>query len=188
MYHNRDYYDSQFRKYDPNVDLDYLRKDCRSNCEWFGHHHELGDDRTFLDVGTWHGAALDVMQQLGWAVHGFDVSEPPFMGPHITVGPLFHRWLFPRRYAAVLAREVWEHTPFPDLMLHELHGVCQPGGLVQIQTPRSMNVFHDIPYQKQHLFVASESQTRKMLNAAMLDVIDFRLWDHGQAYLCRARS
>ncbi len=193
IYHDRAYYDGFYAKDNPT--LADLRRDCSSNCEWFAHHHELRE-KTFLDVGCWHGAAMDNMREAGWAVHGFDVSSPPFNGPHVTVAPLFSRWLFPRRFAAVLCREVIEHVPHPRLMLHELHGACLPGGLVQVQTPRAVDYYNDVPYQKQHLFAASERQMRKMLAEAMLDVIDSRVWGGpndsgrapGQAYLCRARK
>jgi 2-polyprenyl-3-methyl-5-hydroxy-6-metoxy-1,4-benzoquinol methylase len=163
------------------------REQVRANCEWFGHHAEGLPNRDFLDVGCADGAAIDAMQSLGWAVHGFDVAEPDYMGPHVTVAPMFHRWLFPLRYAAVLCREVLEHVPTPHLMLLELHGVTAPGGLVQVQTPRPCDYAHPRVYQDGHLFVASPRQLRTMLDAAMLDVIEPREWETGQAYLCRAR-
>ncbi len=167
--------------------IERCREMVRSNCDWFGHHHQLGDERTFLDVGCGDGAGLDVMQSLGWSVHGFDVTPPHYFGPHVTVAPVFHRWLFPRRYAAVLCREVLEHVECPELLLHELHGVCLPGGMVQVQTPIPLDHYHWIPYQSQHLFLASPTGLRQMLHTAMLDVLDERHWEIGQAYLCRAR-
>lgn len=159
-----------------------------SNLDWFGHHAEGLPNRDFLDVGCCDGAALRGMQARGWAVHGFDVFPPSYMGPHVTVAPFFHRWLFPLRYSAVLCREVFEHVQSPQLFLVELHGVTVPGGLVQIQTPRPWHEFHGIPYQRAHLHLASPNQLKLMFHTAMLDVIDERFWDMGQAYLCRARA
>lgn len=158
----------------------------RSNCDWFAHHHTLGE-QTFLDVGCADGAALSVMQSFGWGIHGFDVVEPDYMGPHVTVAPHFSRWLFPRRYAAILCREVIEHVPEPHLLLLELHGACLPGGLVQVQTPRPLDRPDPNVYQQGHLFLISPTEMRSMLAAAMLDVLDSREWDTGQVYLCRAR-
>ena len=163
------------------------RREVESNCEWFGHHHDRSLPRDFLDVACLDGAALTVMQNLGWAVHGWDVLKPPYAGPHVTVSPHFSRWHFPQRYAAVLARECFEHNPTPDLFLHDLHGVCRPGGLVQVQTPRPTGDFNPIGYQAYHLFLASPARLKAMLAAAMLDVIDERHWAEGQAYLARAR-
>lgn len=165
----------------------YLRDQVRSNCDWFGHHAAGLPNRDFLDVGCADGAALDVMQGLGWAVHGFDVTRPPYFGPHVTVGAVFSRWLFPLRYAAVLCREVVEHVESPDFLLHELHGVACPGGLVQVQTQKPLAAYHPDPYQRAHLCLIPPARLRVMLAGAMLDVIDAREWETGHAYLCRAR-
>lgn len=168
-------------------DAAFLQDQVRSNCDWFGHHAADIPNKDFLDVGCADGAALTVMAGLGYAVHGFEVFEPPYMGPHVTVGAVFSRWLFPLRYGYVLCREVIEHVADPDRLLHELHGVTCPGGLVQVQTPKPIDHFHGIPYQMPHLCIMSPPQLRRMLAGAMLDVIDAREWEMGQAYLCRAR-
>lgn len=164
-----------------------MREQVASNCDWYDHHAKNLPTRDFLDVGCADGAALTVMQGFGWMVHGFDVFPPVYAGPHVTVGKVFSRWLFPRRYAAVLCREVVEHVESPDLMLHELHGVAYPGGLVQVQTPRPQDAYHPIVYQLAHLVVIHPLQLQKMLKGAMLDVLDSREWSLGQAYLTRAR-
>lgn len=190
---DHDYPDDFYtREYEENeVDnsggVEVRNESIRSNLDWFGPHHELGDERTFLDVGCCDGAALRGMQDRGWGVHGFDVFEPSYFASHVTVAPYFHRWLFPRRYAAVLCREVLEHVESPNLLLHELHGVTLPGGLVQIQTPRPWFEYHPIPYQRAHLFLISPFKLQSMIQEAMLDLIEAREWEMGQAYLCRAR-
>jgi hypothetical protein len=164
-----------------------MREQVRSNCDWFGHHAADLPNRDFLDVGCADGAALTVMQSLGWAVHGFEVFAPPYAGPHVTVGKVFSRWLFPLRYAAVMCREVIEHVESPDLLLHELHGAACAGGLVQVQTPRTIDRYRPETHQVAHLCVLSPARLRVMLDRAMLDVLDAREWEIGQAYLCRAR-
>lgn len=173
--------------------LDAGKETVRSNCDWFGHYLDGLPNRDFLDVGCCDGSVLRVMAEMGWSVHGFDIAKPPYYGPHVTVAPLFHRWLFPQRYSAVLAREVFEHVPFPDLFLHELHGVTVPRGLIQIQTPKPIEQYHPNIYQKSHMFIASTGRMRHMINLAMMDILDFREWGDsttqaGQAYLCRARG
>ena len=169
---------------------DAARLAVRSNCEWFGHHAAGIPNKDFLDVGCADGSALAEMQAMGYSVHGFDVARPDYYGPRVTVGAVFSRWLFPLRYGFVMCREVIEHVDHPDRMLHELHGVACPGGLVQVQTPKPHDRHHDHVYQTQHLVIISPSQLRRMLAGAMLDVIDAREWTDvqpGQAYLCRAR-
>lgn len=168
-------------------DAAVLQDQVRSNCEWFGHHAGDVPNRDFLDVGCADGAALTVMQGLGYSVHGFEVFEPPYMGPHVTTGKVFSRWLFPLRYGFVLCREVIEHVESPDRLLHELHGVTCPGGLVQVQTPKPLDRYDSIPYQRAHLVLIAPAHLRRMLAGAMLDVVDSREWAEGQAYLCKAR-
>jgi 2-polyprenyl-3-methyl-5-hydroxy-6-metoxy-1,4-benzoquinol methylase len=168
-------------------DPERMREQVLSNCTWFSHHREGVGNTDFLDVGCADGAALHVMQSLGSAVHGFETFAPPYAGPHVTVAPIFHRFLFPNRYGYVLCREVVEHVEHPDFLLHELHGVAAPGGLVQVQTQRPVGAYHRDVYQRAHLCVFSPPQLRRMLAAAMLDVIDAREWETGQAFLTRAR-
>lgn len=166
-------------------DLPALREDCRVNCDWFDKFHQPWLPKTFLDVGCCHGAGLDVMAEKGWAVHGFDVSPPPYTGPHVAVANLFTRWLFPQRYAAVMCREVIEHVDNPRMLLNELAGATEPEGLVQVQTPRPF--FGHLPqlYSTQHLFLASVNQLELMLGEAGLVVLDRWVWEIGQAFLCR---
>ncbi len=175
------------------ADPERMKDQVRSNCDWFGHHAEHLPNRDFLDIGCCDGAALRVAAELGCAVHGFDVVEPDYMGPHVTVRPYFHRWWFPNRYAAVLAREVIEHVDSPLLFLHECHGVLCGGGLFQVQTPKPADYFHEAVYQKAHLVIISPTAIRTLLNDAMFDVIDAREWgvdgeQPGQALLCKART
>ncbi len=163
------------------------RQQVQSNCSWFPHHHHPNLPRTFLDVGCCDGAALTEMQDVhGFAVHGFDVFEPSYMGPHVTVAPYFQRWLFPRKYSAILCREVIEHVPRPMHLLTELHGVCESNGLIQIQTPRPTQEYNPIGYQRQHLFLAWPAQLKRMIESSGMKILDERMWDIGQAYLCRA--
>jgi 2-polyprenyl-3-methyl-5-hydroxy-6-metoxy-1,4-benzoquinol methylase len=165
-----------------------LREQVSSNVSWFNHYLDGLPNRDALDVGCADGAALHVLQENGWAVHGWDVVTPDYgPAPHLTITPHFSQWHFQLRFAAVLCREVIEHVEHPDLLLHALHGVTCPGGLVQVQTPKPLEAFHGVPYQMAHLVLISPPRLRTMLAGAMLDVIDSREWETGQVYLCRAR-
>lgn len=170
-----------------------MENQVQSNCDWFGHHAEHLPNRDFLDIGCCDGAALRVMARLGWAVHGFDVVEPDYMGPHVTVAPHFCRWHFPNRYGAVLAREVIEHVDSPLVFLHECHGVLCPSGLLQVQTPKPCNFYHAAVYQRAHLVIISPVALKAILSDAMFDILDGREWGDGldqpgHAYLCKART
>lgn len=166
---------------------DSQERHCTTNVEWFDPHIPSLPNRDFLDVGCCDGAVLRFMQRKGWAVHGFDVFPPPFMGPHITVAPVFSRWLFPRQYSAVICREVIEHVPYPEMLIAELKGACLPGGIVQIQTPAPLDTFNVLHvYQEPHLFIASREKLLAMVEDVGFQVIDKLYWDGGQALMCRA--
>ena len=172
---------------------DRLEEQVSSNCAWFDHHALPDLAKDFLDIGCCDGAALRVMAKAGWSVHGFDVVAPPYTGSHVTVRPYFHRWWFPIRYGAILAREVIEHVDSPALFLQECHGAIVPGGLLQVQTPKPSREFHPSVYQKAHLVILSPAALRKLLVEALFEVIEAREWGEdgrqpGQAFLCRARG
>lgn len=167
--------------------LPALRDDCRTNCEWFFDFALVKHGRDFLDIGCGPGAALDVMAELGWNPHGFDVAPVESKYPTV-IRPLFHRWWWPKRFAAVLAREVFEHLPNPEMFLHEAHGVTLPGGLFQLQTPVPLAYPYEHAYGRGHLFLASPKRVKELLAEAMFDVLGERHWDVGQVYLCRARG
>ncbi len=166
--------------------IEELRNDCRTNCEWFDDaaYRRCGND--FLDVGCGPGAALDVMAERGWTVHGFEVSPVESRHPVVT-RPVFHRWWWPNRFGAVLAREVFEHVPGPEMFLHECHGATVPDGLFQLQTPRPLNSDYPHTYGRGHLFIPSPDRLKTLLCEAMFDIVGERYWDIGQAMLCRAK-
>ncbi len=166
--------------------IESLRDDCRVNCEWFDDAALRSKGSDLLDIGCGPGAALDVMAERGWTVHGFEVSAVYLRHP-VVVRSVFHRWWWPKQFAAVLAREVFEHVPGPEMFLHECHGVTVPGGLFQVQTPRPTNEDFPHTYGRGHLFIASPDRLKVLLDESMFDLIGERHWDRGQAYLCRAR-
>lgn len=162
-----------------------MRVHCWTNCEWFQAKHDSSTaPRTLLDVGSCDGACLDNMTEYGWDCEGFEVFAPD--GPHrVTVREEFRADLFPRRFGAVLSREVIEHVPDPREHLRQLALACEVGGLVQVQTPRTMGRWDPIPYQTAHLCVISPPQLRRMVGDAGLTVVDSMLWEQGQALMCR---
>src|ERR1700722_10294450 len=85
------------------------------HCDWFTSHKQP-IDQTFLDVGCGDGTLLDVMQAAGWAVHGFEFFSVPIVRHTITIAPVFHRWLLPRRFHAVFCSGVVEWIESPDLL------------------------------------------------------------------------
>ncbi len=156
-----------------------------TNLDWFGHHAERCPNRDFLDIGCLEGAGLTGMAARGWSVHGFDVTKPPYYGPHVTVAPNFHAGLFPQQYSAVLCREVIEHVEGWRQLVTDAFAVTARGGLFQLQTPRPWHEPDPIPYQLAHLQVFAPMVLRYWLEHVGFTVADYRLWDKGQAWMCR---
>lgn len=153
------------------------------NLDWYKDFEAPGN--TFLDIGCGDGGALHGMQELGWAVHGYDVSQLLFEGTHVTIAKEFRASLFPRQYDAVLCRETIEHVPDWRRMLTETFKVTSPGGLFQIQTPRPTTVPSRICYQTYHLQIFSPVALRVALQDAGFTILDVRTWDIGQMWMCR---
>jgi 2-polyprenyl-3-methyl-5-hydroxy-6-metoxy-1,4-benzoquinol methylase len=157
----------------------------RSNVEWFHDHRDKCVGRDFLDVGHNDGASLTAMQADGWSVHGFDINPAANLGPHTTIAPRFSALLFARRYDAVLCREVIEHIPGWRAMLLECVRATADRGLFQVQTPRPTRTPNPIGYQRYHLQLFSPLALRSELERAGFQIVDVRLWEAGQAWLCR---
>lgn len=165
--------------------IEDMRRYCSGNCEWFDRAGVGSLSKTFLDVGSCDGSALDNMKAQGWTVQGFDVLVPPDNRHPVLTAEEFRSDLFPTTFSAVLSREVIEHVPDPHGHLQQIVAACSPGGLVQVQTPRPMSAWNPLPYQTLHLFVIYPDKLQSMLADAGLTIIDRMIWMEGQAYLCR---
>lgn len=163
---------------------DMMRRHCSFNTDWLLRHPNPVR-KTFLDVGSCDGSALDNMAAGGWTVQGFDVVPPDFTHHRVTVASEFRAGLFPEPFGAVLCREVIEHVPDPHGLLRELVLATESGGLLEIQTPRPMSEWHPIPYQTPHLQILSPGRLIDMIQGAGLKILDKRIWPQGQAWLCR---
>lgn len=162
----------------------------RPNVDWFGCYRRTVPDQTFLDVGFLAGTMLRLMAADGWSVHGFDVHDRWNLGSHTTIAPSLRADLFPRRYAAVLARETLEHVGEWSPFLSELFAVTMPGGLCQIQTPCPWWPLPEpellrIAYQREHLQIFSPQRLGYLLRHMGWHVEGVRLWDGGQGWMLR---
>lgn len=163
---------------------DAMRRHCSFNTDWMLQYPNPVR-KTFLDVGSCDGSAMDNMRAGGWEVQGFDVVPPDIGTSRVTIASEFRASLFSAPFGAVLCREVIEHVPDPHGLLRELVLAAEIGGLVQIQTPRPMDEWNPLPYQTPHLQVISPSAMIGLIQDAGLRILDKRLWREGQAWLCR---
>jgi SAM-dependent methyltransferase len=159
-----------------------------NNAKLFDDFRVLAPSLDFLDVGCCDGAAMSVMQDHGWRVHGWDVSEASNHGSCTTIAPEFRADLFPRQYGAILCREVIEHAPDWRKLLREMVGSLLVGGLLQIQTPRPWHTPERLIYHREHLQIFHPLALREWFGAFGLSPVHYEEWPMGQLHLVRKIS
>lgn len=172
-----------------NIGYDGCIREMTTNVDFFQKHRGGCADGTFLDIGCLEGSGMTAMANKGWSVHGFDVipqvKEQCAPGEHITIADSFKANLFPRKYSAVMAREVIEHVPDWKSFLRECHAATMTNGLFQVQTPRPNFSEDGNVYFHDHLQIFAPYVLRNELNNIGFDVIDGKIWDFGQLWICR---
>lgn len=161
---------------------EYLLQELRANLDWFVD-WKCGKD--FLDVGCCEGMAMKGMADRGFSVHGFDVIPEAARPGCTTIAPVFRAGLFPQKYQAVLCREVIEHVDTPMQFITDLANVTCGGGFLQLQTPRPTAEMNLIGYQAAHICLLSPWWIRYWLERLGFEIKDYRLWEQGQAWMCR---
>lgn len=102
-----------------------------------------------LEVGCGEGWFLEAADRVGYAVHGLDFSDDglrrfhPAMLGRVTIGDAFEN--LDRLIAAGDRRDVCvmehvlEHVVDPEGLLHRLHGLLKPGGLLAVTVPNDFS-------------------------------------------------
>jgi 2-polyprenyl-3-methyl-5-hydroxy-6-metoxy-1,4-benzoquinol methylase len=183
----RGLYDAAYIRHNlDDIGQDGCLEAIRSNVEWFRDYKPRAPGRDFLDIGCIEGTALIAMERDGWSVHGFDVIPQAYLGEHTTICTSgFRAGLFPQRYDAILCREVLEHVPDWRQLLAEIHQALDPGGLLQLQTPRPWDVPLWIPYQQTHLQIFAPLVLCYWLERIGFAICDYRFWDAGQCWMAQ---
>lgn len=163
-----------------------LLRTMETNFKLFEIYKGWAPDFTFLDIGCLEGCGMEGMQNnFGWSIHGFDVTPLARTGSHVTVASRFDARLFPRRYGAVLCREVIEHVPDWQDLLDQCHQVVLPFGLFQLQTPRPCSTPDPIVYQEAHLQIFNPERLVAEVSRRGFELLESLLWQNGQCYLFR---
>ena len=179
----RELYQSNYAAYQASVNMEYELKELETNLNWFSDYRGKSPSNDFLDVGCWVGAALKGMQDMRWSVHGFDVIQPAYMGQHVTVAPYFSASLFQLRFGAVLCREVLEHVDGWLDLIQQLHAATDHNGLIQIQTPRPTRERREHIYAKMHIQLLTPYALRWYLERLGVEILDFKIWELGSAFI-----
>jgi hypothetical protein len=93
--------------------------------------------------------------------------------------------LFPRKFGAILMREVIEHLEDWRDALEEVREAMLTSGLFQIQTPRPTAGCEEMIHQEVHLQIFSPMALERALQEQGFLVIDRMFWPGGQAFMCR---
>lgn len=104
--------------------------------------HEI-KNKTVLDVGTGLGFFAEKLSQLGARVTAVDIGEGMLRKVQQRVGceclqvdALRLLDVFaPESFDIVVSSECIEHTPDPELAIHQMCAVLKPGGYLSISTP-----------------------------------------------------
>ncbi len=98
-----------------------------------------------LDIGFGAGTMLDVAKDLGWEVHGLEVSLPAVEQARRRGYEVFHGGLKESEYPddsfdVITASEILEHLPDPEADLREIARILRPGGLFWGTTPSAKGI------------------------------------------------
>ncbi len=134
-----------------------------------------------LDVGCGRGVMLSAMADLGFEVHGTDISKLATQGvdprAEIRIAPNLSDALYPESYFdVVVIWHVLEHLRNPRETLEEIHRVLRPGGRIVVAVPNFSSLqarltgsawFHlDLP---RHLFHFPLHSLRRILTEVGFD-------------------
>jgi SAM-dependent methyltransferase len=148
-----------------------------------------------LEVGCGPGFLLAQLRELGWTVSGLEISE--FAAQHareklglaVSVGPLENATCSPDTIQAAYMGDVLEHLPRPLQSLQAVRTWMQPGGVLVVEVPSTMNApsarlgmwvyrqrraFKTLRIPPYHLCEYVPDTLRAMLAAAGFEVITVR--------------
>jgi len=99
-----------------------------------------------LDVGTGDGRFLVSARQAGFDVVGTEVSEVGTAYARgrkleIHLGQITEITLPPESFDVATIWHVLEHVPDPGAVLHKLHALLRPGGILVVAVPNEENFF-----------------------------------------------
>lgn len=113
-------------------------------------HERLGH---LLDVGCGEGFVLKDFAERGWTVSGMDYSLAgvqginPDMAEHVTQGDVFalleQALVSKQTYDLIWLGNVLEHVLDPVALLHTLHRLVAPGGLLVVTVPNDGSAYQE---------------------------------------------
>ncbi len=153
------------------------------------------DRGKFLEVGCGPGFLLHDVRDLGWDVHGLEISEyavrhaSDTLGLQVTRGDIADGIFEEESFDAIFLGDVLEHLPDPLASLNLLRGWLRPDGVLTIAVPSTMNLasarlglaiyrargrFKTLKIPPYHLFEYTPRSLRGTLEAAGFRRVEIR--------------
>ena len=106
---------------------------------------------TLLEIGFMNGNFLYQARQIGYKVHGLDLSESAVSVAGAKLGNCVEQGTLDETYPhnsvdIVAAFNVIEHMNAPDIFLNNVKRVLKPGGLLVLETPSQESLYHYIMF------------------------------------------
>ncbi len=104
---------------------------------------EFTEPGPLLDIGCSLGYTLEAAEQLGLRATGLDLSEHAIEqcrnnGFNAITGSIDARLPFDdASFQLIVLKHVFEHTSRPRALLHELHRLLRPGGIIFLAVPHA---------------------------------------------------
>jgi 2-polyprenyl-3-methyl-5-hydroxy-6-metoxy-1,4-benzoquinol methylase len=144
-----------------------------------------GDRRAprLLEIGCGGGLVVRVARELGWQVHGTEVSPSlaallrPMMGDTLFHGGLPEAKLPERSFDAALMVEVIEHLPDPVTYLREAYRLLAPNGVLFMTTPNIAGLSSSLWGRRwrvvadEHINYFDRATLARLLRAARFDEV-----------------
>ncbi len=155
----------------------------------------VSDRGRFLEVGCGPGFLLHEVRELGWSVHGLEISEyavrhaSDTLGLQVTRGDIADGIFEDGRFDAIFLGDVLEHLPDPLASLNLLKRWLRSDGVLAIAVPSTMNLasarlglaiyrargrFKTLRIPPYHLFEYTPRSLRGTLDAAGLRRVEIR--------------
>lgn len=156
-----------------------------------------------LEIGFAKGFFLRAAKAAGFSVHGIELNQANYERVRAELGPTIHNEDLVRAnlpaetFDVVYMRDVFEHVPAPKAMLHEIHRIAKPGGLVFIEVPNIEGLIYKLVGERhvcvfgfEHLNYWSPATLREVLARTGFAVretrfasLDFTLGDVIRAFI-----
>ena len=107
----------------------------------------LGSNGRLLEIGCGRGELLRGAANVGWVVHGIEMTETfacvarTQSGVSVEVSPAETAAALRERWDVVVLAAVLEHVYNPPVLLARIHDALRPGGVVYIDVPNECSVY-----------------------------------------------